>query len=1234
MASHGKFFAVLALDGEGFIQAAYQLLLKREVDQGGLNYYLGKMKAGASKLQVLLELSSSSEFQRSGSTVGDLQEILEAYRFLRRYLLLKPWKEKLNQLVRQLELQLESLHCESSRQIQTFQVAFEQQRQLQAFGAVGMDIELVRRSGLFDPEYYRPLCPELHSPEVLLEHFCTTGWREGKNPNAYFDMAWYLRKYPGVTGNPLVHYIVYGIPARFEVGPQFSVRQYLARYADVSLAGLDPLHHFLAFGRAEGRLAFEASLDTVRQDAPEVLKPFFEVQQPYADWIKINRLSSRAREELFGRLAKQEGHLPRISILMPVYNTPRALLMEAILSVKGQIHGDWELCIANDASPSPHVRPLLDSLQALDARIRVVHLEKNVGISGATNAAGALACGEVILFLDHDDLLTEDCLAEVALYYAENPQADLVYSDDDKIDRSGKRHSPQFKPDWSPALLLSYMYMGHVLTVRRSLFNELGGFDRRYDGSQDYEFALRASEKARHVGHIPRILYHWRVVPGSTAASGDAKPASMEAGRKGVQAALERRGIDAKAIHPAWAKQTKVGMFALSFPDQGPTVSLVIPTFNGLDLLRTCVESLKKTRYRNYEVLIVDNGSDDPATCKYLAGLKNRRNHRVVCLLNEGGFNYADLMNRAVAQVQSEYVLFLNNDTEVISPEWLSSMMGYAQMEGVGSVGACLRYGDGTIQHAGVVHGYHGGLAGHAFKGAGPGDWGYLGYIRASRNYSAVTAACMVTPRKLFLELGGFDAQNFGVAYNDADYGYRLVDRGYFNVYCPDAQLHHFEGKTRGFIDNPREVENYRKFHGGRCDKFLNPSLTLDDEQFGLTLRCVPRTRIGAPLRLVAYTHNLNYEGAPLVLFDVLDGLQASGEFQVELMSPCDGPLGALYKKRGIKIHLVPDIQAGVKDVEVFRHGLNIIKEEIQALESDVVMSNTLSGFWMINAAQLAGLPAIWCQHESEPWQECFNYLALPLRPYAYAAFAQAYRVTFVAEATRKLRIPLQTRQNYEVIRHGVRFDALECHSEPAARQALRKSLGLRDDELVVTLVGTLCARKNQEDLIRAVEKLPPVLVGQCRFLLVGSKADAAYSARIEQMLADLPETLRSRFLVPGSIPGAEKLYAISDVALCTSLVESAPRILMEAMYFALPIITTPVFGIPEMVKNDFNARFYEPGDARALAEALQTLIQDAPLRKKMGQNSVAVLRSLPGYADMVRAYRNLVHEASFASVV
>ncbi|MCX5577042.1 glycosyltransferase [Kaistia terrae] len=949
-------------------------------------------------------------------------------------------------------------------------------------------------------------------------------------------------------------------------------------------------------------------------------------QSDYELWIENNRLTPTDIGELRAALAERGSKLPRISLITPVYNTAPEWMIALVESVQAQIYEDWELCVADDCSPASHVRPMLDELRARDHRIKVVSLSTNGGISNATNAAVTIATGEVIAFLDHDDLITPDCLAELAIYYADHAEADIVYSDDDKIGPEHYRYAPQFKPGWSPALLLSFMYLGHILSVRRALFIELGGFRSEYDGSQDHDFFLRASERAREIGHIPKVLYHWRAVEGSTAVSGDAKPMSIEAGRLAVADALSRRGVQGNVVHPDWAMAGRVGMFEIEFPDCGPTVSIVIPTKNRLKLLRACVGSIAKTSYRDYEIVIIDNDSDDSETLAYLAELQEQQSIRVVKIGNPAGrFSFAALNNAAVRQVTSDYVLFLNNDTEVLSPGWLSQMMGYAQMSGVGAVGARLYYEDGTIQHAGIVHGYHDGLVGHAFRNLPQQDWGYLGFIRAAREYSAVTAACMLTRRAVFTAMGGFDEVKFAVAYNDVDYCYRLVLAGLTCVYCPSAELIHYEGKSRGFQDDPEEKSNFRRKYGNWNDRWYSRNLSLEDESFRIA-SARPETKRKAPIRILAVSHNLNREGAPIVLFDLIVGLVERGIVRATVLSPVEGPLRSNYEAAGIPVVIAGEALRGVSNQATLDVALYGLGRLFAALGAEVVLANTLQTFWAAAASAQHGIPTIWYQHESEPWQTYFNDLPKLTRSAAYAAFAKAYRVVYVANATKRAWSALETRRNFQVIRHGIPQARLLDELSRWSRTAARERLNLSNSDVAIIVVGTICERKGQLDAIRAYVQLSDSLKQRVRIYLVGALV-APYSDAVSIEISAL--TAHSgRISMVGAVDDPYLYYAAADIMLCCSRIESAPRTIIEAMAFDLPIITTPVFGIPEMVVEDVNALFYEPGDVRELCALLERLVEDEKLHARLRLNSKAVLDSQPTFEDMILSFESLLRQA------
>ena len=981
----------------------------------------------------------------------------------------------------------------------------------------------------------------------------------------------------------------------------------------------------------------------------------FAVPQPidrYDAWLLVNQWNVRSRDYLISRLKSCRQPLPKISVVMPVYNPQIDFLESAIDSVIAQVYTNWELCIADDCSTDLTVAETLQNWIAKDDRIRIQFRTENGNISAATNSAAALATGDIILFLDNDDELTPDALGEVALYFATHPTTDFLYSDDDKIDTKGRRFAPQFKPQWSPELLLSYMYLGHLCAVRKQIFEQIGGLRIGFEGSQDYDFALRATEISRHVAHLPLVLYHWRTAPGSTAISGAAKPASFAAGQKSIQDALNRRKINGNVAQHAWAIKENLGIFAQDFPDSGPSVTVIIPTKNQLKLLKACLDSLENTTYKNYQIAVIDNESDDPKTLEYLKQLTCQ----VLRIKNPGGkFSFAAINNRAVEQVDSEYVLFLNNDTEVINPRWLSQMVGYAQIPDVGAVGARLLYPDGRIQHAGVIHGLHHGLAGHAFKLMDKHNRGYLSQAMVTRNYSAVTAACTITPRQLFLELGGFDEQNFAVAYNDVDYGYRLLARGYRCVYCPDAELLHKEGTSRGFTDNPQEVAAFRRKYAGKNDSFYSPHLSLEDEYFHIQPRRVFMKEEGRRkkeegrggneeegsgllvaaagnlihrVRVLMCSNSLDFTGAPLHQYEIAVKLAAEGVIEPIVLCATDGPLRQAYEEQGIEVIVRDNPLEHIYQRDAYDEAIRSFSKEIESLKVDAIYANTLENFFVVDAARQIGIPAVWNVHESEPWQTYFNRFGSEIAARALECFRFPYKVIFVADATRDRYLPLNSHHNFRVIHNGLDLSKLaNLDNSELARQ----SLGIAPKDVVILLLGTICERKGQQDLVKALSLLPEKWHNKIRCFIVGDRP-SIYSNKLADMVAELPKELRQRVTVVPETGEAGKYYKAADIFVCTSRVESFPRVILEAMACDLPIITTPVFGIKEQVRPGINGLFYTPDRPDELVAALISLLENKSVRQELAENAKYVLDSLNTFEEMTQAYADIFCEAYFSS--
>lgn len=524
---------------------------------------------------------------------------------------------------------------------------------------------------------------------------------------------------------------------------------------------------------------------------------------------------------------------------MPVYNTPEVFLREAIQSVLDQVYPDWELCIADDASTAPHIRGILEEYQRKDSRIKVVFRTQNGHISVTSNSALELATGEFIGLLDHDDVLTPDALYEVVSLLNQNPAADMIYSDEDKLNEKGELTGHFFKPDWCPDSFLSRMYTCHFGVYRREIINQIGGFRVGYEGSQDYDLVLRFTEKTNQIFHIPKILYHWRIHSSSAAGGTEAKPYAYEAAKRALQDAIDRRGEPGivKDV-PLYLGHYQIRYKVLNYKK----VSIIIPTKDLGEILNRCLESIfTLTIYPDYEVIVIDNGSREPETQEILVKWQEKEPNRFKYYALDIPFNFSKINNDAVSKATGDYLLFLNNDTEVIHPDWIDAMVEQAQRQSIGAVGALLRYPDQVVQHAGVVVGI-GHFAAHSHRMASETDPGYYGQIISMSNYSAVTAACLMCRREVFEQVGGFDEQ-LAVAYNDVDFCLKLVEEGYRNIYLPHVVLYHYESKSRGYDTTPDKLQRFMQevtLMRQRWQRYVdhdscyNPNLTLSASDYSL----------------------------------------------------------------------------------------------------------------------------------------------------------------------------------------------------------------------------------------------------------------------------------------------------------------------------------------------------------------------------------------------------------------
>lgn len=543
----------------------------------------------------------------------------------------------------------------------------------------------------------------------------------------------------------------------------------------------------------------------------------------YNDWILKNE---QLNTELIKEELKSFEYKPKISLLVPVYNVKAGWLDKCIGSVANQLYENWELCIHDDASTQNETLNCLKAWEAKnDPRIKISYGKQNQHISLASNDALKMAAGEFIALLDNDDELAPNALFENVKLLNRYPEADMTYSDEDKIGEDGARFDPSFKPDWSKDYFLSIMYTCHLGVYRKNIVDQIGGFRKGYEGSQDYDLVLRFIENSPNkIYHIPKILYHWRTLKTSAAGSSSAKSYAYVAAKQALSDYLERNQIDGSVEDGAAPGIYRVKRKILG----SPRVTIIIPFRDLSSVLKRCVDSIKnKTSYKNYEIILVNNRSKEEETGRYLNSLK--KNKKITIMNYNKVFNYSAINNAAAKKAGGEYLLFLNNDTEVIDEEWLSAMVEQIQREDVGIVGAKLLFPNDTIQHAGVIIGI-GGIAGHIYLGYEKDSFGYLSNLVAIRNYNAVTAACMMVKKDVFFEVGGLDEKNLPIAFNDIDLCLKIRDKGYLVVFTPYARLYHYESLSRGSDDdfavsNPKEHQRVlaeREYFKNKWTKFID----------------------------------------------------------------------------------------------------------------------------------------------------------------------------------------------------------------------------------------------------------------------------------------------------------------------------------------------------------------------------------------------------------------------------
>ena len=539
-------------------------------------------------------------------------------------------------------------------------------------------------------------------------------------------------------------------------------------------------HHFLIPPRV--LLKYIKSFFTVIKRGNNTSNLFVN-QNEYIKWINENNKTIEY---------KNLKYKPLFSFIIPTYNVSKKYLSECLNSLLNQSYENFEICIADDHSSLEETINTLKEYEKKDTRIKVKYRSKNGMISKASNTAIEMAKGDFIVLVDNDDTVEKDALYYLALAINENKNLDFIYTDEDKIDFSGKYMEPHFKADYSPDTLMSVNYICHLSCIRKSLVDAVGGFRSEYDGSQDYDLFLRIVEKTNNICHIDKVLYHWRQTPTSTAGYLGNKSYAYIAGKKALEDALKRRKIKGKVLD-----NPKVSTYLVKYGNENEKVSIIIPMKDKANITKRCLESIySKCTYKNFEIILIDNGSKEKETFEMISFYEKKYDN-FKCIRLECEFNYSYINNEAAKHAKGEYLLFLNNDTEVMTPDFIEWMLGYARLNHSGCVGIKLLYPDKLVQHAGVVLGY-GGVAGHIYVALSNNDNGLFGRLVMPYNYSAVTAACLMIKKNKFNEVNGFD-EKLKVALNDTDLNLKLLSKGYYNVCLSNVEMIHYESKSRGY---------------------------------------------------------------------------------------------------------------------------------------------------------------------------------------------------------------------------------------------------------------------------------------------------------------------------------------------------------------------------------------------------------------------------------------------------
>lgn len=891
-------------------------------------------------------------------------------------------------------------------------------------------------------------------------------------------------------------------------------------------------------------------------------RPKGDVLDRYADWISRHEPGPAELEAQRQESAKWP-HCPKISLLIPVFITPTRFLNELFGSIVAQTYQNWEARVI-DAGPGHE--EALGHWSEMDERIYVERVAENLGIAENTNRALFAAGGELIALVDHDDKLPAFALYELARAALENPGAEVFYSDEDRLSESGERTNPFFKPEWSPELMYSCMYFGHLTAYNRTFAFSLGRFRKEFDLSQDYDFALRAVERAQRIVHIPHVLYHWREHALSGASGG--KPEARRTNLAALQSAMQRRGFAADIVEMPAANRVRMQM------KTPPGVSIIIPTDSPARALKCARDLVPQTDYPNLEVIIVTNSN-----LIHQLGHTARADFPAVRFISfDEPFNFSRKCNRGAMEATGERLIFLNDDVEPEQADWVQQMIEPLENPAVGAVAPKLIYDDGSIQHAGLVTGVRG-FVGTAFHRQPSATRAHFNFAQSMRNVSALSGACLGLRRDSFAQAGGFDEVNTPVSHSDVDLCFRIRARGMRCVYTPFTNLKHL-GSASGDLAGARETKDAKAtiYLLNRWGGYIT-----HDPFFTENMRDWLFTDSPAPIRMFARNQlpvttsridiifvspDLSRSGAPLLLFHLAQWCRSNGYF-VTVVAAADGPLGDSFK--AAEIPLIIDPLSGSDHPSLGRLLRNF----------DLVVANTIRSSSAVRAARNEDVPAVWWLHETRLGE---RFLEKDARISAALPLASL----IMAPSDKSLAICRQ-RHNCAAVKlvSGIPdfyLTTKPCREEPNLIQFL--------------LVGTIEYRKGQDVFIAAVARVARSLTEKAVFQIVGSGIEAEFLSRIRNEAGKIPN-LKSREAV--DYEECLSLIAGADVIVCASRDEAMPLTLLEAMSFGKTIVSTTAGGIPEYLSDGINSLLVPPENPAALAAAFEHVILNREEARKMG---------------------------------